>query len=94
MQAMHLIGLGNIQYLQDDYKSAEATLLEGLRKIQLVGDLYWEGQAHIVLGRLYKAQKMRTQAIEHYTLAKGIFTKTGSKDYLNASKQELDDLLK
>lgn len=93
-QATYLIGLGNIQYCKDDYKAAEATLLDGLKKIRTVGDLYWEGQAELVLGRLYKVQGMKTPATEHYKMAMAIFTKSGSKSYLNAAQQELNDLLK
>lgn len=83
-QAVQLIRLGDIQRIKKDYKAAESTLLDGLKKIQKVGDINWEGQACQKLGWLYRDLGKKSQAAEYSKMALAIYTRLDNKEAIEA----------
>ena len=93
-QAIQFIRLGDILRLKKDYKAAEGALLDGLKKIQKVGDLGWEGNACEKLGWLYEDLGKNAQAAEYYKKELAIYTQLGIKQGIEAAQRNLDKISK
>lgn len=93
-QAIYLIKLGSILAFYRELETAEGMLLDGLKKIQKVGDSYWEGQANCELGTLYRYQDNKAQAAEYYKRALAIYTRLGNKEGIETAQSGLDKISK
>ncbi len=74
-----MLNLGETYRKAKDYKNAKFYLEEGLKRVQKVGDKYWEGVGYGYLGLYYKDLGDRKLAREYYNKALEIFKSIGAQ---------------
>ena len=91
-QAACITSLGYLQYLKKDYKKAESTYIESLKRIRALGDASSEAEILQNLGWNSEALGLKTQAADYYKQALAIFTRVGNKLGVAEAKNDLADL--
>ena len=77
--ARWMLNLGNTYREMKDYAKASDFLNDGLKRIQKVGDKYWEAYAFKYLGWLYGDMGNTGLAKEYLTKAYSLFNSIGAR---------------
>lgn len=76
------INLGNTYRKMKDFDNAQNYLFDGLKRIQKIGDTFWEGIAYKCIGFMYMDQGNKTPAEQYLNKALEIFKSIGAQKEL------------
>jgi len=77
--AITMLNLGDTYRIMKNYDKALDMLNDGLKKIQKVGDKFWEAVAYEYLGLLYMDRGNKGFAKEYFTKAYTLYNSVGAK---------------